>query len=157
MYFACWAELELCPGAVGTLTGGAGVEDEHAADVFKACPVRMAEHDYLRTAALGGVQQRIEPAAADGVAVAVRQKRLHAAEINDLVLGVTAVIIAVAGHGTHGYLGKFTPQALCVTHTVAEVDDLIGAIFPHGIYHALRQTVGVGKNGNFHCKPPQCR
>ena len=79
MYLACGAEFELCPGAVEALTGGAGVEDEHAADVVKAGTVRVTEHDYLRTASLGGVQECVEPAATDGVAVAVRQKRLHAA------------------------------------------------------------------------------
>ena len=66
----------------------------------------MPEHGDLCAAALRGVKQRIQSAAAHGVAVAVRNKSLYAVEGNDLVLGIGTVVIAIARHGADGYCRK---------------------------------------------------
>ena len=115
----------------------------------------MPEHGYLRAAALGGVQQHIELAAAHGIAVAVREKCLERPEGDELVgFLVVIVSVAVAGNAAHRYLRKHFAHFLGVVHSVAKVNDLVGLIFLDGVYHAAAKAVGVGENCNFHNLPP---
>ena len=117
--------------------------------------MRVPEHGYLRAAALGGVQQHVELAAAHGIAVAVCEKCLERPEGDELVgFLVVIVSVAVAGNAAHRYLRKHFAHLFGVIHPVAKVNDLVGLIFLNGVYHSAAKAVSVGKNCNFHDLPP---
>jgi len=115
----------------------------------------MPEHGYLCAAALGCIQQNIEPSAAHGVAVAVGQKCLVRPQSYELVSLLAVIVsVAVAGNAAHGEQWKFFAQSLRVAHTVTEMDDLVGLIFRDGVFHAAGKAVSVRKNGDLHNLPP---